>query len=1372
MTQKCEQCGKGGEAGGPLLTCDSCDHGYHGTCVEPPQKTKPDGEWNCPRCLVGDGNFGFEEGGLYSLKQFQEKASDFKVGYFENKMPFDPVLNCLRPVTEDDVEREFWRLVADLEETVEVEYGADIHCTTHGSGFPTSERNPDNPYSTDPWNLNILPLHPESLFRYIKSDISGMTVPWVYVGMIFSTFCWHAEDHWAYSANYQHFGATKTWYGIPGEDAEKFEAAMREAVPELFETQPDLLFQLVTLLTPEQLKKAGVRVYALDQRAGQFVITFPRAYHAGFNHGFNFNEAVNFAPRDWEPYGLLGVQTLRHFRRQPCFSHDELLWTAAEGIASAGLTIPTAKWLYPALEKIHQREVAERELFINRHVAHEHKCVFNGSSVRGNEECPLTFTIDDAEVPEEEYGCAYCKAYTFLSRFKCLKSGKVLCLTHAGDHPCCDAREADRYLGKNHVLFYRKADNVIAATLRKVEDKAHLPEAWMERYERLLEEEARPSLKALRGLLADGEKIPYELPQLPNLRRFVERCNHWVEEAMGYVLRKQQNRRKSEKLWPSSSRKSIGHGCHEQKERELRNVSNVYRLLDEAEQIGFDCPEIVQLQERAEAIKTFQANAKKALDQRQAMTAQQVEELLEEGQAFSVDIPEVERLTGLLERLRWDEKARANRGVFMSLDEVNQLIEDGMRLQIPSYNDHMEHYREQLSLGQNWERKAQEVINAETIHFPQLQALSEQAQGRVLPVSADTLAKVDQILAKQREAHRHIVDLNQRLLEPDYRKRPKYAEVSDLVKKLEEIQAKPPGTHELEREQRRHEDWMRKGKKLFGKTNAPLHILKSHMEYVHDRNLDCFNINEDKPRLPAEPASREASPDSSDKTNRWEDARFREVFCICRRVEAGMMIECEVCHEWYHGKCLKIARGKVKEDDKYTCPICDWNVRIPRDATRPKLEDLEAWRDEIPALPFQPEEEEVLSRIIDTATEFRKHIAPLCNPVLSTRSEAETQRFYLRKIEGAEVLLVFEYNFFRQELHKWNPIAARPPPVLEESKSTRKPRPTKLQKMLLQYGVDDPDHLPEEVRGKANSLKRKAIQAEAAAAQQQQAAAAAQAGGTGTGTALSSPHMGSTLTSPGLHNPYGGGGATSAFYSRNSSVQPPTPGLSSVASSSALNARPSHGADSSASSSSHQGGRAEPTTATATATKSGGGGMVDLNASAIHPAFFGGAAQLLVPGGHDDGPQQQMLSLEERLLLRDEDEDVDGAAALGAPLVSRENALDIFARTEHGRQRAEEIYGRDVWDRRKDSGPHPPAGAGAVGVVKAEGVGSEVNDPIGIGAEEGESMDVDRMFGELVNQDEDEESGGGKRLGSLVKEEGDGLGEGDGGEVAALLDAE
>ena len=92
---------------------------------------------------------------------------------------------------------------------------------------------------------------------------------------------------------------------------------------------------------------------------------------------------------------------------------------------------------------------------------------------------------------------------------------------------------------------------------------------------------------------------------------------------------------------------------------------------------------------------------------------------------------------------------------------------------------------------------------------------------------------------------------------------------------------------------------------------------------------------------------------------------------------------------------------------------------------------------------------------------------------MATSEEAETQRFYLRKIEGAEVLLVNETNYFRKQLHIWSPVADEPPPVIEGSKSTRKPRPTKLQRLMAQHGVDDPEQLPVSLRTKQHSFKRK-----------------------------------------------------------------------------------------------------------------------------------------------------------------------------------------------------------------------------------------------------------------------------------------------------------
>jgi histone demethylase JARID1 len=170
---------------------------------------------------------------------------------------------------------------------------------------------------------------------------------------------------------------------------------------------------------------------------------------------------------------------------------------------------------------------------------------------------------------------------------------------------------------------------------------------------------------------------------------------------------------------------------------------------------------------------------------------------------------------------------------------------------------------------------------------------------------------------------------------------------------------------------------------------------------------------------------------------------------------------------------LKIARGKVKEDDKYTCPICDHRVKIPRDAARPKLEDLQAWQDEVETLPFQPEEEVTLDNIIDKAAEFRAKLVSIINPIMSTPDDLPVQRFYLRKIEGADVLLADETNFLRQELHKWAPVAPTPPPLVDVSLSTRKPRPTKQQKLMAQLGITNPEHLPPHLRPKQPGTKKK-----------------------------------------------------------------------------------------------------------------------------------------------------------------------------------------------------------------------------------------------------------------------------------------------------------
>ncbi len=46
---------------------------------------------------------------------------------------------------------------------------------------------------------------------------------------------------------------------------------MRNALPDLFDAQPDLLFHLVTMLSPSILQANGVPVYSVIQVSGDFV---------------------------------------------------------------------------------------------------------------------------------------------------------------------------------------------------------------------------------------------------------------------------------------------------------------------------------------------------------------------------------------------------------------------------------------------------------------------------------------------------------------------------------------------------------------------------------------------------------------------------------------------------------------------------------------------------------------------------------------------------------------------------------------------------------------------------------------------------------------------------------------------------------------------------------------------------------------------------------------------------------------------------------------------------------------------------------------------------------------------------------------------
>ena len=392
----------------------------------------------------------FEDGERYTRDSYRDMADAFKRKYLETHRRVADETERLRRENRgwsDDacearaLEEEFWRIVETDTEKIRVEYGSDLDADVYGSGFAkvplgsasaAAGATPDSDSDEDggvphAWDFGELIRHPSNLLRVVGGDIPGLTRPWLYFGMMFSAFCWHVEDHYLGSINYMHAGAPKTWYGAPTHAADAFERAVRDIVPGIFKDAPDLLHRLVTLVPPAVLGEGhGVPVCQTLQRAGEFVVTWPRAYHAGFSHGWNVGEAVNFGTADWVPMGRAAVNDYQHGvgKRDSIFSHEKMILDTAKAFVrrygygdessreDQSLRAPWIARMADALRA--ELEIIEKEQRAGRAVVTS-KGV---KEIAGKEN-------EASKHEDEDENCALCKAMPHLAVVHCARCFEI-----------------------------------------------------------------------------------------------------------------------------------------------------------------------------------------------------------------------------------------------------------------------------------------------------------------------------------------------------------------------------------------------------------------------------------------------------------------------------------------------------------------------------------------------------------------------------------------------------------------------------------------------------------------------------------------------------------------------------------------------------------------------------------------------------------------------------------------------------------------------------------------------------------------------------------------------------------------------------------
>ncbi|XP_033719733.1 protein Jumonji isoform X3 [Tursiops truncatus] len=252
-----------------------------------------------------------------------------------------------------EIEQEYWRLVEEKDCHVAVHCGK-VDTNTHGSGFPVGK---SEPFSRHGWNLTVLPNNTGSILRHLGA-VPGVTIPWLNIGMVFSTSCWSRDQNHLPYIDYLHTGADCIWYCIPAEEENKLE----DVVHTLLQANGTPGLQMLesnVMISPEVLCREGIKVHRTVQQSGQFVVCFPGSFVSKVCCGYSVSETVHFATTQWTSMGFETAKEMKRRHIAKPFSMEKLLYQIAQAEAKKE-NGPTLSTISALLDELRDTELRQR----------------------------------------------------------------------------------------------------------------------------------------------------------------------------------------------------------------------------------------------------------------------------------------------------------------------------------------------------------------------------------------------------------------------------------------------------------------------------------------------------------------------------------------------------------------------------------------------------------------------------------------------------------------------------------------------------------------------------------------------------------------------------------------------------------------------------------------------------------------------------------------------------------------------------------------------------------------------------------------------------------------------------------------------------
>ncbi|GIY26508.1 hypothetical protein CDAR_229111 [Caerostris darwini] len=265
------------------------------------------------------------------------------------------------------VEHEFWKIVTERQHHVVVHAG-NIDSSVTQSGFPTNRK---TSFAKHPWNLKVLTNNGRSVLKCM-GPLSGITIPTLHVGMLYTTGCWYRDPHSFPWIEYLHTGASKIC-------------------------------------------------------SGQFVVIFPESFTSTICCGYCVSESVYFAPTTWLDLAVKAFQDIKNSCESPAFSLERLLFSIGNDLKHSLKThMKVLEKILPLIESIRQQELQLRAQLNELGL----KQFERNSLIEARDKKKKLKGVKE----ETEQECDICHMLCYVSMVIYPQEDSVYCLPHAIEH--------------------------------------------------------------------------------------------------------------------------------------------------------------------------------------------------------------------------------------------------------------------------------------------------------------------------------------------------------------------------------------------------------------------------------------------------------------------------------------------------------------------------------------------------------------------------------------------------------------------------------------------------------------------------------------------------------------------------------------------------------------------------------------------------------------------------------------------------------------------------------------------------------------------------------------------------------------------------